>query len=107
MTAGELTGRVALVTGGAGSVGEQIVRALSDAGATVLINCFHSYDAARQLAADLTAAGRDVSVLRASVARPEQVQQMFAQIEQRYGRLDVLVNNAAAGTFARWDELTE
>jgi 3-oxoacyl-(acyl-carrier-protein) synthase/NAD(P)-dependent dehydrogenase (short-subunit alcohol dehydrogenase family) len=107
MTAGELTGRVALVTGGAGSVGEQIVRALSDAGATVLINCFHSYDAAKQLAADLTAAGRDVSVLRASVARPEQVQQMFAQIEQRYGRLDVLVNNAAAGTFAGWDELTE
>ncbi len=107
MTAGELAGRVALVTGGAGSVGEQIVRALSDAGATVLINCFHSFDAARQLAADLTAAGRDVSVLRASVARPEQVQQMFAQIEQRYGRLDVLVNNAAAGTFASWDELTE
>ncbi len=107
MTAGEPANRVALVTGGAGSVGEQIVRALSDAGATVLINCFHSYPAATRLAADLTAAGRDVAVLRASVARPEQVQRMFAQVERRYGRLDVLVNNAAAGTFAGWDELTE
>src|SRR6266566_292530 len=107
MTAGGLAGRVALVTGGAGSVGEQIVRALSEAGATVLINCFHSYAAAKALAADLTAAGRDVAVLRASVARPDQVQQMFAQIDQRHGQLDVLVNNAAAGTFAGWDELTE
>jgi NAD(P)-dependent dehydrogenase (short-subunit alcohol dehydrogenase family) len=107
MTADGLAGRVALVTGGAGSVGEQIVRALSDAGATVLINCFHSYDAARRLAASLTATGRDVAVLRASVARPEQVQRMFAQVEEQHGRLDVLVNNAAAGTFAGWDELTE
>jgi NAD(P)-dependent dehydrogenase (short-subunit alcohol dehydrogenase family) len=107
MTAGGLAGRVALVTGGAGSVGEQIVRALSDAGATVLINCFHSYDAAKRLAADLTDAGRDAAVLRASVARPEQVRRMFAEIEQRYGQLDILVNNAAAGTFAAWDDLTE
>jgi 3-oxoacyl-(acyl-carrier-protein) synthase/NAD(P)-dependent dehydrogenase (short-subunit alcohol dehydrogenase family) len=106
MTAG-LAGKVALVTGGAGSVGEQITRALADAGATVLINCFHSYDAAKRLAAELRDQGRDAEVLRASVAKPEQVRRMFAQIEERHGRLDVLVNNAAAGTFAGWDDLTE
>jgi 3-oxoacyl-(acyl-carrier-protein) synthase/NAD(P)-dependent dehydrogenase (short-subunit alcohol dehydrogenase family) len=107
MTTGELAGKVALVTGGAGSVGEHITRALADAGATVLINCFHSYDAAKHLAAELTAAGRDVEVLRASVAKPEQVERMFAEVESRHARLDILVNNAAAGTFVPWEEITE
>jgi 3-oxoacyl-(acyl-carrier-protein) synthase/NAD(P)-dependent dehydrogenase (short-subunit alcohol dehydrogenase family) len=102
-----LTGKIALVTGGAGSVGERIVRMLADAGATVLINCFHSYDAAKALAAELVAAGRDAEVIRASVAKPAQVQRMFDQIETTYGRLDILVNNAAAGTFTGFDDLTE
>jgi 3-oxoacyl-(acyl-carrier-protein) synthase/NAD(P)-dependent dehydrogenase (short-subunit alcohol dehydrogenase family) len=102
-----LTGKIALVTGGAGSVGERIVRMLADAGATVLINCFHSYDAAKALAAELVAAGSDAEVIRASVAKPAQVERMFEQIERTYGRLDILVNNAAAGTFTSFDDLTE
>jgi 3-oxoacyl-(acyl-carrier-protein) synthase/NAD(P)-dependent dehydrogenase (short-subunit alcohol dehydrogenase family) len=97
-------GRVALVTGGAGSVGAHIVRALAEAGATVILNCFHSYDAAKALAAEL---GDGVEVIRASVAKPEQVRRMFDQVAAAHGRLDLLVNNAATGTFAAWDDLTE
>ncbi|MFI7709066.1 SDR family oxidoreductase [Nonomuraea sp. NPDC049480] len=97
-------GRVALVTGGAGSVGAHIVRSLAEAGATVVLNCFHSYDAAKALAAEL---GGGVRVIRASVARQEQVRRMFDEVASTYGRLDLLVNNAAAGTFVGWDELTE
>lgn len=107
MTEGTLQDKIALVTGGAGSVGEQIVRGLADAGATVLINCFHSYYAAKRLAAELTASGHRAEVLRASVAKQDQVRRMFDQVERDYGRLDILVNNAAAGTFVGWDELTE
>lgn len=107
MTGGSLHGKVALVTGGAGSVGERVVRMLADAGATVLINCFHSYDAARVLAVDLVAAGHRAEVLRASVAKPAQVARMFEQIERDHGRLDILVNNAAAGTFTGLADLTE
>lgn len=107
MSAGPLHGKVALVTGGAGSVGERVVRMLADAGATVLVNCFHSYDAAKALVADLVAAGGNAEVLRASVAKPAQVARMFEQIEQTHGRLDILVNNAAAGTFTGLDDMTE
>ncbi|GAA3849399.1 hypothetical protein GCM10022243_14190 [Saccharothrix violaceirubra] len=104
---GPLGGRVALVTGGAGSVGERIVRGLAEAGATVLINCFHSYDAGRRLADDLVSAGHHAEVMRASVAKPAQVERMVAEVDRTHGSLDILVNNAAAGTFASWDELTE
>jgi 3-oxoacyl-(acyl-carrier-protein) synthase/NAD(P)-dependent dehydrogenase (short-subunit alcohol dehydrogenase family) len=107
MSQGPLTGKIALVTGGAGSVGERIVRMLADAGATVLINCFHSYDAAKALAAELIAAGGNAEVIRASVAKPAQVDRMFQQVERTYGRLDILINNAAAGTFTSLDDLTE
>ena len=107
MTADGLHGKIALVTGGAGSVGERIVRALAGAGATVLINCFHSYDAAKRLAAELTGNGHQAHVLRASVAKQDQVRRMFEEVERTYGRLDILVNNAAAGTFVGWDELRE
>ncbi|MEU8038382.1 SDR family oxidoreductase [Streptosporangium sp. NPDC049078] len=97
-------GRVALVTGGAGSVGTHLVRSLAEAGATVVLNCFHSYDAAKELAAEL---GGGVRVIRASVAKQDQVRRMFDEVTSAYGRLDLLVNNAATGTFVGWDELTE
>lgn len=102
-----MTGRVVLVTGGAGSVGEHLTRGFAAAGATVLVNCFHSYPKARALAATLSETGAQVRVLRASVARREQVARMFDEVAAEYGRLDVLVNNAAYGSFAALDELTD
>lgn len=103
----EFAGRIALVTGGAGSVGRIIVERLAERGATVLLNCFHSWDAAKEQARELTGRGLDVRVIRASVARPAQVERMFAEIGETYGRLDVLVNNAAAGSFVPFGEITE
>ncbi|MEV7987003.1 SDR family oxidoreductase [Micromonospora sp. NPDC085948] len=100
-------GRVVLVTGGAGSVGREIVRGFAATGATVLINCFHSWPAAKELAAEVVAAGGRAKPLRASVARPAQLEQMFDQVRDEYGRLDVLVNNAATGTFATIDDITD
>ncbi|MEU0289429.1 SDR family oxidoreductase [Streptomyces sp. NPDC006147] len=106
-TAPEFAGRIALVTGGAGSVGRVVVERLARRGATVLLNCFHSYDAAKEQARELTGRGLDVHVVRASVARPAQVERMFAEIGETYGRLDILVNNAAAGSFVPFEEITE
>ncbi|NUT95415.1 MAG: SDR family oxidoreductase [Saccharothrix sp.] len=107
MTAGGLAGKVAVVTGGAGSVGAHISRALAEAGAHVVVNCFHSLDAARELVASLTADGLRASALRASVAKRGQVEQMFQEVERAHGGLDVLVNNAAAGIFLPAAALTD
>ncbi|ATW47324.1 hypothetical protein CGZ69_04500 [Streptomyces peucetius subsp. caesius ATCC 27952] len=90
----DLNGKIALVTGGARNVGKAIATKLAERGAHVLINYFHSHEQAKQTQEELRALGVEVDLLRASVARPEQVAKMFAEIERRFGRLDILVNNA-------------
>jgi NAD(P)-dependent dehydrogenase (short-subunit alcohol dehydrogenase family)/3-oxoacyl-(acyl-carrier-protein) synthase len=104
---GELDGKLVLVTGGAGHVGRAIAGELGARGAHVLLNFFHSPEAARAAAAELEARGARVDLLRASVAKPAQVERMFQEIEERYGHLDVLVNNAASGALLPLEEVTE
>ncbi|TDD61680.1 SDR family oxidoreductase [Kribbella antibiotica] len=103
---GKLSGKIAVVTGGAGSVGSAIVRTLAGQGATVFVNCFHSYHAAKDMVASMRGDGMDVHVLRGSVAVQEQVQRMFDRVADDHGRLDILVNNAAAGAFGALEDVT-
>jgi len=102
----DLDGRIALVTGGGKGVGKVIARTLAERGAHVIINCFHSYDRAKETRAELEALGASVEVIRASVAREDQVERMFGEIEQRHGHLDILVNNAAAGWLGAVEDIT-
>lgn len=95
----DLAGRVALVTGAARNTGAVIAKRLAVAGATVVINHLRSPEQARTTVAEIEAAGGTAHVIRASVARPEQVRRMFDEIADRYGRLDILVNSAADGHF--------
>jgi NAD(P)-dependent dehydrogenase (short-subunit alcohol dehydrogenase family)/3-oxoacyl-(acyl-carrier-protein) synthase len=104
---GDLDGRLALVTGAGGVVGRAIARELAGRGAHVLLNFFHSPEAAKATAAELEAMGARVDLLRASVAKPPQVERMFGEIQERFGGLDVLVNNAASGALVPLDEVTE
>jgi NAD(P)-dependent dehydrogenase (short-subunit alcohol dehydrogenase family)/3-oxoacyl-(acyl-carrier-protein) synthase len=101
----DLAGRLALVTGGGRGVGKAIALSLARRGAHVLINCFHSYDQAKRTQAELTALGARADVIRSSIAKEDQVTRMFAEIEKRYGYLDILVNNAAAGWFGPVKEI--
>lgn len=93
----DLEGKLALVTGGGKGVGKVVARNLAARGADILVNFFHSLDQAKQTKAELEASGASVELLRASVARPDQVAKMFEEIEERWGYLDILVNNAASG----------
>jgi 3-oxoacyl-(acyl-carrier-protein) synthase/NAD(P)-dependent dehydrogenase (short-subunit alcohol dehydrogenase family) len=103
----DLEGKLALVTGGGKGVGRVIARQLADRGAHVIVNFFHSLDAAKQVKAELEASGARVDVIRASVAQPHQVDRMFEEIEQKHGHLDILVNNAASGAFVPVAGVTE
>ena len=94
----DLVGKTALVTGGGKGVGKEIARSLASRGADVIINCFHSYAIAKATKAELEeATGARISLMRGSVAKVEQVRQLFEQVEAEHGGLDILVNNAASG----------
>jgi 3-oxoacyl-[acyl-carrier protein] reductase len=90
----QLSGKVALVTGASKGVGRGIALALARHGATVVINYNSDESGARETLASIEAAGGRGLILQASVASAPQIDRMFDQITETYGRLDILVNNA-------------
>ncbi len=90
----DLTGRVAVVTGGAGLLGKEFARTLAEAGAAVVVADIDS-DAAGEMAQTLTDAGFAASGYGLDVTRIESPRGLVAETLGRFGRLDILVNSAA------------
>jgi NAD(P)-dependent dehydrogenase (short-subunit alcohol dehydrogenase family) len=84
-----------LVTGGSRGVGAATARLAAERGYDVAISFVANEAAAEAAAADVRALGREALAVRADSADPEQVAQLFAAIDRHFGRIDVLVNNAA------------
>jgi pteridine reductase len=102
-----LAGHVALVTGAGRRIGREIALTLGRAGACVVVNYNHSRDEAQVTVDEIKAGGAEAIALQADVARPTQVRRMFRTVERKFGRLDLLVNNAAIFFPVKWDQLTE
>ncbi len=102
----DLTGRVAIVTGGAGLLGQQFSRALAEAGATVVI-ASRNQENCGAWAEQLRAAGHQALALPLDVTDPGSSKALVAATLAQCGRLDILVNNAyARGVAAPPEELT-
>jgi NAD(P)-dependent dehydrogenase (short-subunit alcohol dehydrogenase family) len=89
----KLTGKVAVVTGGNMGLGEAFAGALAEAGAQVAIAA-RTHAASAQVAERIEAAGGRAIVVDTDVTKPEQVTRMLAEVTERLGPVDVLVNNA-------------
>ena len=89
-------GKVALVTGGASGIGEELVRQLSAAGAAVVIADIAG-DAAQALADDVKHRGAQALACRTDVSRFEDVVAAVAMAIDEFGRLDLMINNAGVG----------
>lgn len=100
-----LSDRIALVTGGSRGIGEAIVRRFSAAGATVVL-CSRSSADGLALAEELTGQGRTVVFTSCDVTSETEVRSMIGMILERYGRLDVLVNNAGITVSGSLEEST-
>jgi enoyl-[acyl-carrier protein] reductase III len=92
-----LSGKVALITGGAKGIGRATALKLASAGSDVAIVYYNSSDEAAVLVAELQKLGRRGVALQANVADHSSVKDMFAQFREHFDRLDVLVSNAASG----------
>jgi len=92
---------VALVTGGARGIGFEVGRQLAELGMTVILGA-RDQEKATAAAEDLAADGLDVRARTIDVADAGSVKELAAWVEEEFGWLDVLVNNAAA--FADWSE---
>ena len=85
--------QAAIVTGAGGGIGAAIARRLADEGATVVVSDVDA-EAIASLADAIVAAGGRAQALAADIARGEACRALVAQVVERHGRLDVLVNNA-------------
>jgi 3-oxoacyl-[acyl-carrier protein] reductase len=95
----DLTGRIALVTGGSRGIGRAICRRLAKAGAWVAVNYSSSADAAAETLSAIRTAGGDGAVYRADVSSFEETDAMFEAIETEQGLVDLLVTNAGIASF--------
>jgi NAD(P)-dependent dehydrogenase (short-subunit alcohol dehydrogenase family) len=92
-----LEDRVAIVTGASSGLGVAIARGLAEAGADVVLGARRA-DRLADTAALVEAAGRAALVVQTDVASPEECDRLVAAAVERFGRVDVLVNNAGVGT---------
>src|SRR5258708_38195295 len=103
----ELKGKVALVTGASRGLGAGIARTLAERGAKVGINYCGSPEKAQRLASEIKSAGGEAVALRADVRDEAEVAKLVADVEARYGAIDILVCNATGPQpMIKLDELT-
>ncbi len=86
--------KVALITGGSRGIGKEIAKLLADKGYRLVINFARNRKAAEETASELREKGAEVLLVKSNVGDPEKIKQMFTEIDEHFGRLDVLVNNA-------------
>jgi NAD(P)-dependent dehydrogenase (short-subunit alcohol dehydrogenase family) len=100
-----LARKVALVTGAGKRVGRSVALRLASEGADVVVNYRTSKSEADAVVAQIIAMGRRSLAFAANVARHDEVLTMFAAVEKEFGRLDILVNNAAIFFPAKFEDL--
>jgi 3-oxoacyl-[acyl-carrier protein] reductase len=103
---GKLTGKVAVVTGASKGIGAGIAQELAAQGAAVVVNYASSKEGADKVVAGITKAGGKAIAVGGSVAKPEDIEKLFAETKKAFGKVDILVNNAGVYGFNPLEAIT-
>lgn len=101
----QLQGTVAIVTGGNGGLGQRICHALARAGADVAVVYAQSQESAQRVAVDLRNIGVRAEAMACDVANPSQVEDLVSRVLDTFGRVDLLVNDAAYNKWIAFNDL--
>lgn len=102
------SGEVAWVTGSSKGIGRAIAVGLAEAGCDIIVHYSSSEEEAREVAKEAEGFGRQTLLVKGDVSDSGDVKRMVAEIEDRFGRVDVLVNNAGGFVERRtFEEMTE
>ena len=101
----DLSGRVAIITGGSVGLGRQMADGLAEMGATLVL-CARKKDRCEQAAAELQAAGAKVLALSCDVKDPASIQKVADATLEKFGRIDILINNAGTSWGAPVETMT-
>ncbi len=98
-------GRIALITGASRGIGRRLAVSLAARGATPIINYRRNAEAAGEVVAEVEALGVSAFAIQADIENLEELEAMFDEVKERFGRLDFFVSNASASNFRPLMEL--
>jgi 3-oxoacyl-[acyl-carrier protein] reductase len=101
-----LANKIALVTGASKGIGASIAKHFGTAGATVIVNYSSSKPGADRIVAEIIVAGGNAIAIHGDFSEPEDIARTFAEIKERYSKLDILVNNASVYSFSPIEQVT-
>jgi 3-oxoacyl-[acyl-carrier protein] reductase len=103
----DLSGKVALITGGSRGIGRAAVRLFSEAGASVAFTYTKAKSEAESLVTEIQNKGRDIFAFQAEFTDAKSVEMIIPAVLDRYKTLDILVNNAGIWTYGKIDEMSD
>jgi len=101
----QLKGKVAIVTGGNGGLGQRICHALANAGSDVAVVYAQSRDSAESVARELQSTGVRAAAMQCDVTNPLDVEKLVSRVVDTFGRVDILVNDAAYNKWIPFPDL--
>src|SRR5580698_4128098 len=107
MSAKNLTGKVAVVTGASKGIGASIAKHLAAQGASVVVNYASSKAGADQVVSEINRTGGKAVAVKADVSKKADIDYLFAETKKNFGSLDILVNNAGIFEFLPLEQITE
>jgi 3-oxoacyl-[acyl-carrier protein] reductase len=103
----KLDGKIAVVTGASKGIGASIAKHLAAEGASVVVNYAVSLEGANRVVDEIISTGGKAIAVQANVAKKAEIEHLFTQTQQAFGKLDILVNNAGIYEFSPLEDITE